>query len=329
MQEWLTVIVVLLIVGILLDGWRRMRASKRDSIKVSKRARHFESSSDAIDEPYTSELPNGGARVVAKREILDTPSPAQHQGGRERDSIPQQVTLNLDESVPMLMESVEEQNETPAEPHERVEPSFSATEPEEHHPHQTEPASGARHEPSFSAFDEAPEDSTAHSSTDADIDEHMYANDEPQSAPAAPDEVIIINVMAREGQAFAGEMLLDTLLQVGMRYGDMNIFHRHARESGEGPVLFSLANMVKPGTFDLDNMASFQTPGISLFLTLPLRVDSIKAFDIMRDTAWAIADGLGGELKDENRSVMTRQTMEHCRQRIAEYERKRLSRAGA
>ncbi|WP_020209606.1 cell division protein ZipA [Gilvimarinus chinensis] len=328
MQEWLTVIVVLLIVAILLDGWRRMRASKRDSIKVSRRARQFESGPDSIDEPYTSELPNGGARVVAKREILDTPTPAQHHG--DRDSIPQQVTLNLDESVPMLMESVDEQTDIAAEPHERVEPSFSATDPEEQHSHQAEPANEARHEPSFSAIDTTSEDSAPPaSSAEMEVDERLSASDEPQTAPAAPDEVIIINVMAREGQVFAGERLLDALLQVGMRYGDMNIFHRHARESGEGPVLFSLANMVKPGTFDLDNMASFQTPGVSLFLTLPLRVDSIKAFDIMRDTAWAIADGLGGELKDENRSVMTRQTMEHCRQRIAEYERKRLSRAGA
>ncbi|UTF60688.1 cell division protein ZipA [Gilvimarinus sp. DA14] len=324
-KDWLTVIVVLLIVGILLDGWRRMRASKRDSIRVSKRARQFESTPEPDDEPYTSELPNGGARVVAKREILDTPTPAQHQHSRERDTIPQQVTLNLDESVPMLMESVEEQNETPEPRHEeRLEPSFSATEPEEQQPHNRSPYAEpqSRQEPSFSAIDEQPDEPAAEP-------EPVYSENDSEAPPAAPDEVIIINVMAREGQMFAGEMLLDALLQVGMRYGEMNIFHRHARENGEGPVLFSLANMVKPGTFDLDNMASFQTPGISLFLTLPLRVDSIKAFDIMRDTAWAIADGLGGELKDENRSVMTRQTMEHCRQRIAEYERKRLSRAGA
>lgn len=35
----------------------------------------------------------------------------------------------------------------------------------------------------------------------------------------------------------------------------------------------------------------------------------------------AIATKLDGELKDENRSVMTRQTIEHGRQRVMEYER--------
>lgn len=52
----------------------------------------------------------------------------------------------------------------------------------------------------------------------------------------------------------------------------------------------------------------------------------MEAFNIMADTAMAIADHLGGELKDEHRSVMTAQTLEHCRQRIRDFERKLLSR---
>ena len=46
----------------------------------------------------------------------------------------------------------------------------------------------------------------------------------------------------------------------------------------------------------------------------------------MADTARAIAETLNGELKDEQRSVMTRQTLEHCRQRIRDFERTRLFR---
>jgi cell division protein ZipA len=92
-------------------------------------------------------------------------------------------------------------------------------------------------------------------------------------------------------------------------------------------LLFSMANMVKPGTFDLDAMDNFETPGVSLFMTLPIKADSMASFDLMVDTARAIAETLGGELKDEQRSVMTRQTIEHCRQRIRDYELKKLSRS--
>ena len=90
-----------------------------------------------------------------------------------------------------------------------------------------------------------------------------------------------------------------------------------------------MANMVVPGTFDLNNIENFETPGVSFFLTLPIESDSMTAFEMMVGTAKALCDNLGGELKDENRSVMTQQTIEHCRQRVREFERKQLSRAPA
>jgi cell division protein ZipA len=146
-----------------------------------------------------------------------------------------------------------------------------------------------------------------------------------QPAPE-PEEVLIINVMAHKGEMFKGSDLLDIILKCGMRYGSMDIFHRSSDAKGEGTLLFSMANMVKPGTFDLDAMDEFETPGISLFMTLPINADSMQSFDLMADTARAIAETLGGELKDEQRSVMTRQTLEHCRQRIRDFERTRLFR---
>jgi cell division protein ZipA len=180
-----------------------------------------------------------------------------------------------------------------------------------------------RLEPGFSALD----DEVFGTSRPVATSPRLSARDPEPTAPSEPEEVLIINVMAHEGQRFAGDALLDVVLRCGMRYGNMNIFHRHSDAQGDGAVLFSMANMVKPGTFDLDAMDEFTTPGISLFMTLPLNVESsIQAFETMLDSARRIAEALGGELKDENRSVMTRQTMEHCRQRIRDFERKQLSR---
>ena len=132
--------------------------------------------------------------------------------------------------------------------------------------------------------------------------------------------------MAHKGEMFKGSDLLDIVLQCGMRYGNMDIFHRHSDTKGEGALLFSMANMVKPGTFDLDAIDEFETPGVSLFMTLPINADSMQSFDLMADTARAIAETLNGELKDEQRSVMTRQTLDHCRERIRNFERMRLFR---
>ena len=52
----------------------------------------------------------------------------------------------------------------------------------------------------------------------------------------------------------------------------------------------------------------------------------MKAFEQMLATANTIRQALEGDLKDEQRSVFTRQTMEHCRQRIRDFELLMLAR---
>ncbi len=160
------------------------------------------------------------------------------------------------------------------------------------------------------------------------VDEVKTKSPEPAPPPepaAAPEEVIIINVMARPGELFQGSDLLPVLLDQDMRLGHMSIFHRHAERQSQGPVMFSMANMVKPGTFSMSGMADFTTPGVCFFLQLPSRLDHMESFNAMLKAATAVRDALGGELKDENRSVFTRQTIEHCRQRISDFELKQLS----
>ncbi|KKL10766.1 hypothetical protein LCGC14_2552540 [marine sediment metagenome] len=231
-------------------------------------------------------LPNGGAKVIDGNGPAEEPSPI-------KPAVKEQVALNLDEDVPMLMDVDPE-----AEP---IEPTLAEDLITSEDPLFAEP-SEARVEPSFKDAEAAGE----------------------TELPA--EEVLVINVMAPSGTFLPGEALLDVVLSCGMRFGDMNIFHRHETESGEGPILFSMANMVKPGYFNLNAMDVFETPGVSLFMSLPMNGDSLQAFDFMAQTAHSLQVQLGGELKDENRSVMTQQTLEHSRQRIREFERKQLSR---
>jgi cell division protein ZipA len=126
--------------------------------------------------------------------------------------------------------------------------------------------------------------------------------------------------MARHGSMFSGADLLPVLRKQGLHLGEMSIFHRHAEMDGSGQVMFSMANMVKPGTFNLATMENFSTPGVSFFLQLPNKLGNLPSFEKMLAAASAVKVGLDGEFKDENRSVFTRQTVEHCRQRIQDFE---------
>lgn len=150
-------------------------------------------------------------------------------------------------------------------------------------------------------------------------------HDESDESFLEPEEVIVINVMAKQGELFAGSDLLPILLQHDMRLGKMSIFHKHADSSDNGPVVYSMANMVKPGTFDVTQMEEFSTPGVSFFLQLPNAFGNMKSFEQMLSAADSIKESLNGDLKDEHRSVITRQTIEHCRQRIQDFELAQLS----
>lgn len=311
MREWLIAIGIILIVGILIDGVRRMRASRRDTIKIKLRDYEL---GDA--DQYGSELPGGGARVVT-RDLTQ-----KQQGDSEKNQNkaeqpqtrpsewrePEQTSLLLDEPVPLLMET--------ADPEPSVAESDPAPEPVVGEDGRVEPTLGSS-EPVASRKAEKPATRTGGKQT-------------PTIAEQEPDgerEVLVINVMATDAP-FAGAELLDAVLACGLKYGEMNIFHRHTDEQGEGPVLFSMANIVVPGTFDLDAMDQFTSPGVSLFMTLPVAAESLAAFELMQQVALELSKRLGGELRDEKRSTMTSQTLEHCRQRIRDFERRRqLARA--
>ena len=114
------------------------------------------------------------------------------------------------------------------------------------------------------------------------------------------------------------------LLTLGFKFGDQDIFHRHVNSYGKGPVLFSLANMFKPGVFDIDNLENFETQGISLFMILPIEGDPHQVFNMMHNAARKLADEFGAQVLDGRRSVLTKQGLQQYVEKIREFERKRM-----
>lgn len=151
-------------------------------------------------------------------------------------------------------------------------------------------------------------------------EEQPAARTEPAMASEQP-ELFIIYVEAHDPAGFNGRDLLQSVLEGGMRFGEMDIFHRHQNVSGTGNKLYSLANALNPGTFDLEQMDDFSTRVLCLFMSLPGPGQPKEAFELMLTMARKLASELGGELKDDTRSVLTAQTIEHYRQRVIDFER--------
>ncbi|SDH97819.1 cell division protein ZipA [Pseudomonas abietaniphila] len=278
LREWLIVIGIIVIAGILFDGWRRMRGGKG---KLKFRLdRSFSNLPD--DEEGSSAEVLGPARVLdtqkepqldehdlpamsAARERPERPERESKRNKRKDE--PQQGDLNLDVDGPSL---------------------FSARD------------------------DDFPDDKPTQRIT------------EDKDLPPV-EEVLVISVISRDESGFKGPALLQNILESGLRFGEMDIFHRHESMAGNGEVLFSMANAVKPGVFDLDDIDHFTTRAVSFFLGLPGPRHPKQAFDVMVAAARKLAHELNGELKDDQRSVMTAQTIEHYRQRIVEFERRALT----
>ncbi len=148
-----------------------------------------------------------------------------------------------------------------------------------------------------------------------------------ERAPEAEieDEVLIINVLAKQAP-FSAPQLFKLVQACGLEFGEMEIFHRFEEAKGRGALQFSMANAVRPGTFDPVNLQPATTPAVSFFLRLADPTNRMNALECMLATAQCVADNLSGELKDENRSSLRTQTIEHYRQKVREFERKKLTR---
>jgi cell division protein ZipA len=274
-RYWLIVIGAVLIIGVLLDAFRRHRNERRNPIRLRKTRFGMGGGfapdaavPEAVDE-LSPELPAGGARVVRPRDAADAVSA------------------------------------TIAPVRERREPRFGKSEELP----RTPDSQAAPREPAM------PE-------SRAPLSTRIAAAAEPQSkssTSAEPNEVVVLHVLARDAAGFNGGDLLRVLRACDVRFGEMNIFHRHEEEKGRGAVQFSVANATEPGSFDLDRIEAFHTPGLSFFMRLPGPQKPLEAFDCMLETARVIVKNLDGELRDASNSAFTAQTGEHCRQRIREF----------
>ena len=116
----------------------------------------------------------------------------------------------------------------------------------------------------------------------------------------------MIFLLAKENRQLAGYELLQTLLAVGLRFGEGQLFHRHQNSNGQGPVLCSLAAATASGVFDLQNIGAFSVRGLCLFMQPSGHpaIDS-ERFSIMLDTAKQLSEGLDTHMLDEQRKPLS------------------------
>ncbi|MEQ9210794.1 MAG: cell division protein ZipA [Pseudomonadales bacterium] len=329
-REWifvLGVIVVVIVALVAAAKWRRQRFEDIGS-------RDFR----ADDAEATDELPVGGARTVGYRDPNDIEKMNDEIRARAAASRPrlstfrpepvEQQTLLLDteleddegtgdededgDGVPLLLDPSDEHNRDFDESAEAPTDTPEVL-PDEDEVRQLQEIAdeldAERKEPVIGASPES----------------ESRAKTESKSSQKQGDigEIIIINLMTSPSSPYEGSALFKVLKELGMRHGDMDIFHYCGRHGDEEPQ-FRMANLLKPGYFQLAEMDNIRTHALCFFYELLPDQDNMKVYESMLSVINKVRDELGGELHDENRSVFTIQTSEHCRNRIRDFQRRHL-----
>ncbi|MGN2250108.1 cell division protein ZipA [Frateuria sp. GZRe14] len=135
------------------------------------------------------------------------------------------------------------------------------------------------------------------------------------------ERIVTVFVMARDGGVFNGADLIVAAEKAGLEYGHLGIYHRLVDGKREQGPIFSVANMLKPGNFDLTRLDALRTPGLSFFMTLPGPLSALDAWDAMLPTAQRLAELLDGQVLDEERNALGRQRIAHIRDELRGWDR--------
>ena len=135
------------------------------------------------------------------------------------------------------------------------------------------------------------------------------------------ERIVTLYVAARAGETLAGSDVVVAAEKAGLQFGDMGIFHRLVLgRNADGPV-FSMANMVKPGSFDMTQLDTVRTPGVTLFMTLPGPLPALDAWEMLLPAAQRLAELLDAQVLDEGRNALGRQRIAHLRDELRAWDR--------
>ena len=128
------------------------------------------------------------------------------------------------------------------------------------------------------------------------------------------ESIIALTVMAKPGLHFTGREIESALQRVDMRLGELGIYHRI--DPVDLQLLFSVANLFKPGVLTEAAMTDLTTSGLIIFMRLPCKANGLQVFDAMLTAADVMAKQLNGVIRDGARQELTEDTLYSLRSRL-------------
>ena len=125
--------------------------------------------------------------------------------------------------------------------------------------------------------------------------------------------VLSLLLLAPKGEKFRGTQLKMALKESGFSHGKMDIFHHMDGDE----ALVSVANVLEPGTFNLEEMATLKTPGVVIFSQLPASRSGSELYSVWYTATRKMNTALGGRLTTIDRMPLESDHFDKLRQQAA------------
>lgn len=129
------------------------------------------------------------------------------------------------------------------------------------------------------------------------------------------DQMIGIQVIANSDLGFSGKALLAMITMHQLHYNAQKIYDRYTPDKTH--ILYSLASIVEPGTFDRQRLAQKNYPGVMLFMMINNHEGDLSlAFESMLNLAYEMADSLDAQLCDLQQRPLSQEKIDQLRLKI-------------
>jgi cell division protein ZipA len=134
--------------------------------------------------------------------------------------------------------------------------------------------------------------------------------------PAVTERVLSLRVVRTGGGAMSGRSLRQALEAAGLQHGPQRIYHL---VDGEGNVLVSVANLVRPGSLIPAEMDTQEFRGLSLFTILPGALPAPKMLEALVRIARGVASLNGAVVHDEQGALLDAERLTQMRRSVQAY----------
>jgi len=138
------------------------------------------------------------------------------------------------------------------------------------------------------------------------VEDELEQELEPETHGQQRNDTILILSVASNKKYFSGDAIMSAIRSLNLVPGPMDVFYRF--DDNQENILFTVASMVEPGTFPIQDMSRFTTSGLTLFGRLPSVRTGSEILEDMYETAQQLAAQLDGKLLDSQHQPLSEET---------------------